>query len=167
METSSSSSSSSRGFSTHVQKLLSHRGVANSPLQFRQALSAADVLVTDEKHVADIIVGVLPNADDTQKFNLEVVVEVLSQDCNITGGKKMNWKKVVENLDNSSLFVRSLDEFQLLAKLFLRISISRYTLSRYNTFCHFIVPCLNRNVEFFDMSGCGFSNRISSINWRK
>ena len=123
VENSSSSSGSSRGFSSNVSKLLQHRGSASSPLSFRQALSSADVTVTDEKQLADIMVGVLPTGDDdTQKWNLDVVVEVLSQDCNITGGKKINWKSVVENLDNVHLHVRSLDEFQLLAKLFLRIS---------------------------------------------
>eukprot|EP00605_Chrysophyceae_sp_TOSAG23-4_P000374 GSChrysophyteH1.ASY1.ANO1.424.1 assembled CDS len=68
------------------------------------------------------MVGIMPGEDDVQKWNLDVVVEVLSQDCNITGAKKIIWKKVVENLDNSNLNVRSMNDFHVLARLFLRIS---------------------------------------------
>ena len=115
--------SSLESFGASVAKLLASPKTSSSNSQtFRQALRAAEIVATDEKQLADIIVGVLPSVDDVQKWNLDVIVEVLHSECNIVGGKKINWKRVVELLDHSHLSIRSMDDFQLLTRLFLRIS---------------------------------------------
>ena len=111
------------GYCQQVTKLLrGAKDISSTPQAFRFALRDAGVVISDEKHLADIIVGIMPRPEDSLKWNLDVIAEVLSQDCNNIPSKKINWKVVVECFDNVHLAVRSMDEFQWLAKLFLRIS---------------------------------------------
>jgi CCR4-NOT transcription complex subunit 1 len=97
--------------------------VASSVDTFRKALHSTPARL-DEEQCAAVIVLVLPkpflsNFEDKrpEQWNLEVVAEVLQQDC-----RGLNWVLVAKHLDNPRLCIRSEGEFQLLARLFVRIS---------------------------------------------
>lgn len=97
--------------------------VSSSVDTFRKALHSSPSRL-DEEQTAAVIVLVLPkpflNTFDekrSEQWNLEVVADVLQQDC-----RGLNWVLVAKNLDNPRLCIRSEGEFQLLARLFVRVS---------------------------------------------
>lgn len=94
---------------------------------FRNSLRSLNIPL-DESQIADVLVLVLsrpPNqpgmTDDPSKrdWNLDVVAEVLSQECRTLN---LNWTALVQHLDQPGLFIRSEVDFQILLRLFMRIS---------------------------------------------
>jgi hypothetical protein len=94
-------------------------GASASIESFRAALQQAlSGSLLDESRVGEIIVNVMPRDDQVQSlWNLDVVAEVLSQEC-----RQLNWTAVVQRLDQPNLVIRSEADFRLLIKLFTRIS---------------------------------------------
>eukprot|EP00981_Chlorochromonas_danica_P009064 scaffold2470_cov158-Ochromonas_danica.AAC.4 len=85
---------------------------------FRKALLSSGIRL-DEEQLANIMIMVVPksyNPSDSM-WNLEVVAEVLSQEC-----RSLNWIAVAKCLDNPRFFIRAESDYQLLSRLFVRIS---------------------------------------------
>eukprot|EP01035_Chromulina_nebulosa_P020075 gene20075-26069_t len=96
---------------------------------FRQTLRETGIPITEEQ-VAGIIVTLVNRLisitisndisdeyKENNKWNLEVVAEVLNIEC-----KGLNWTAVTRNLDQPNLAIRSEAIFLLIARMFLRIS---------------------------------------------
>ena len=83
----------------------------------------------DEEQIAELIVLVIPRSQggqhgedqhsESEQWNLEVVANVLAQECR---SLNLNWTLVAQRLDQPNLVVRSQLHFELLARLFVRIS---------------------------------------------
>jgi hypothetical protein len=99
---------------------------------FRQVLREIGITL-DEEQVAEIIVtllaknreqldageskifSVLGDEQNSSQWNLEVVGEVLTQDC-----RGLNWTQVTQKLDQPNLSIRNEADFQRLIGLFTR-----------------------------------------------
>jgi CCR4-NOT transcription complex subunit 1 len=83
----------------------------------------------DELQIAEIVVIVLARSNNSNTqgdgnvtrndWNLDIVAEVLSQECR---NLNLNWSFVAQNLDQPGLLIRSDMDFQILARLFMKIS---------------------------------------------
>lgn len=95
---------------------------ANTPEIFRKALFTIG-LKLDEEQVAAIIIMILPRSvqvdheEKKDQWNLEVVAEVLNVEC-----RGLNWNNVVKFLDSPNLVIRCEADYQILTRLFVRIS---------------------------------------------
>ena len=89
---------------------------------FRKTIGGIGLKI-DEEQVAGILIAILPRSDpeerkmDLNPWNLEVVAEVLHQEC-----RGFNWALVAKCLDNPSLNLKTESDIQLLARLFVRVS---------------------------------------------
>eukprot|EP01038_Epipyxis_sp_PR26KG_P009842 gene9842-13237_t len=95
---------------------------------FRKTLQSIGIKI-DEEQLAGIIVNILPrpipSASDSEEkkleisnpWNLEVIAEVLSQEC-----RGLNWVNVTKCLDMPNLVIRSETDFTLLTRIFVRIA---------------------------------------------
>lgn len=92
--------------------------VSQNADSFRAALQQTQIPL-DESKLAEIIVTVLPRDDipSPQPWNLDVVADVLSQEC-----RHYNWTLVAQRLDQPNLVIRTEADFRLLIKFFTRIS---------------------------------------------
>lgn len=91
---------------------------------FRKTLHNISIKL-DEEQIAGVIIVILPRPtvnsevgkENQTQWNLEVVAEVLNQEC-----KGLNWVTVVKCLDSPNLIIRCEADYQLLTRLFVRIS---------------------------------------------
>jgi CCR4-NOT transcription complex subunit 1 len=91
---------------------------------FRKTLHNISIKL-DEEQIAGVIIVILPRPtvnsevgkENQTQWNLEVVAEVLNQEC-----RGLNWVTVVKCLDSPNLIIRCEADYQLLTRLFVRIS---------------------------------------------
>jgi len=95
-------------------------GVSVNAESFRAALQQTQVHL-DESKVAELMVAVLPRSDQSAPWNLEVVADVLSQEC-----RNFNWLQLAQRLDNPGLMIRGETDFRRLLTFFTRISGTQF-----------------------------------------
>jgi CCR4-NOT transcription complex subunit 1 len=85
---------------------------------FRKALLGAGLRL-DEEQAAGIMILVIPKsyAPEASTWNLEIVADVLNQEC-----RGLNWTLVAKSLDTPRLSIRTEGDYQILSRLFVRIS---------------------------------------------
>ena len=101
-------------------------GISATVERFRGAMRDSGV-VLDEQKIAELIVGIL-RPDTNKKWNLDVIASVLSEECKYRTAK-IDWVRVVRFLDSNSLAIKSMDDFILLCRFFMRISGTKFPAS--------------------------------------